>query len=359
MVLPNSVVQDDRLAAANILGTGETQGAMRAIVAAVRGGQRKIMTVNGDSTEAGFTLSSRSKAPTAVAAAMLQASGLETRADGWFGNGNIDAAGFNPNWIPGPGMALRSSGFLGQKCYTTVAGDGAGTVTPDKVADRFDVYTAQLAGTGTLIFKDGAITLATANSNGTIGVRKTTIGRPAATLDPITIQHQGSGGTAYILGVVPWNSKLGELNMINCAASGALANSIAADAAPYLAKATLDALAPHMMFMEFGLNDIKTNVPLATFLTNMTVNITQQQARGGAVSVGISCSADPSSGYDLRPDWLIGIRSLARANGLTAVDFNTLFGPYARNTAQYSDVVHMNDDGASRKGRLLREFVFA
>lgn len=344
---------------------------MRSLVANVLAGvARKQILFLADSTTAamiggGNSAGARAKSPPSIAAKLLNGAGIEARADAVFGNASIDAANavayaaYNPDISFGAGWAaaLGSSTYLTNGFWSNSTNTNPAIYTPQRAADRFDLYfiKASGSGNGTFTVTDSSGTLATIDTNtGSYAVYKQTVSRAVADRTPISIQRNGTGGAIYLGAIVPWNSILPELCLLNAARAGGMASEMLSAGAPPMAKGFIDVIAADGHYIEFGLNEKNTAVALSSFQASLNSLIDNTQLLGsGVVSVGISAPATAGNSYDLPGDWRQAIADIATAQGCPLVDHYSRFVSREALPGDYSDQVHLNFAGYAVKGRAI------
>lgn len=343
---------------------------MRSVVGAVLSGTaRKRVLFLADSTTAaqigggGGSAGARAKSPPSIAAKLLQGAGIDARADAVFGNAAIGDgttatySAYNPDVTFGAGWApnLTSPVAIAGGFWSNSTTTSAMVFTPQKAADRFDLYYIKAGGSGngTLTVTDASGTLATIDTNvGTYGLYKTTITRAVADRAPISIQRNGTGAAIYVGAIDPWNSTLPELCMLNAARSSGQAVDILSNGAPYQAKLFVDLIAADLHYIEYGLNDKNTGVALSTFQTSLHAGVTNCKLLGG-VMLGVPTPATLGDGFNLTSDWRDAIAAEATASGVALIDHYSRFVSREAAAADYSDQVHLTFTGYAIKGRAI------
>jgi hypothetical protein len=350
---------------------------MRTVMASVisASGRKKVLVL-GDSTEmargagsggTAFT-NARVHSPSNVWAARMNSLGIPARADAWFGNANAnsgsaaDYTSYNPNVSFGAGWSgLLNNSYLGGAFWQNSTTTNGLVFTPERAADRFDIYFIKATGSGNGQFTvtDGATTLATIDENvGTFAIYKQTVTRASATTDPISIQRNGVGGNIHCLGIDPWNSTLPELCILNAAKSGAGVVDVINTGNVLYASFAITLIAADYHIIEYGLNEKQGGVALATFLANLQTLYTSTIAIGGTAG-SVSAPATNGDAYDLTSDWRSGINALALTNGIPCIDHYSRFVSREADTSVYFDTVHQNALGYAIKGLNLARFAMS
>lgn len=357
----------------HVIADAARMAAIRALRASVLGGTRKKFVILGDSTSAGYgagtgggdnKTGARVLAPGAEMARDLAAAGVPSRSDGWFGSANfttVTTAGYtlyNPDVVfGGAGWAPANATSLGAYEWQNSTTTEALTFTPQKAADRFDIYYQGSTGFATFTVTDGSGTLATINaaSPTTNNVRRASVTRASASADPISIQRNGTGANLRILGIDPWNSTLAEMCVLNLGAVGWTTNNYTVTTNVFEPANALPVLVADFTHIELGLNDYVTSVAKSTYLSRLQTIITAQLLTGGVV-LGVP-NPSLTSNYLLPSDWLDDIKALAVTNGIPALDNYSLIG--TADGSLYSEGPHLSASGYAMKGSLLAAFALA
>lgn len=338
---------------------------------------RQKLLVLGDSTQTGRgagtggtgEIAARRKSPSQFLTTLLNSRGIPARGDAFFGNAGIltgsaaDYASYNTNVAFGAGWsnALANPVYLGGAWWGNSTNTNALTFTPERAADRFDIYyiAAGGSGNGTFTVTDSGGTLATINTNtGTYACYKQTVTRAAASVLPISIQRNGTGAAIYIGAIDPWNSTLPELCVLNAAQSGIKASFVTDVSDPTTSKAMIDLIAAELHYVEFGLNEKAGGDSVAAASSNLTTLATNCQALG-ALAVGISAPATSGNSYDLTSDWRAAIAAVASAKSAPLVDHYARMVSREAATGDYIDAVHLLGSGYAIKGAAMFDLLAA
>jgi hypothetical protein len=354
----------------NVVASDAALRKLRAEIGSVLGGVRKsVWLVMGDSTQAGRgagtgaagEIGARPKCPSAFAAAWLNANGIPARADGWMGDAHVNPlttahyTEYNPNVTLGANWSSGFNNALGGAAFQ-LASPNTNTIatTPERAADRFDVFWGGAGSTGTFTVTDVGGTLATINTLGAYQFGKTTAVRAAASTAVVNIQRS-TGGTVYVEGVMPWNSTLAEVCLYNVAVAGWKVSDylVATDVmSPYQ---QLSIVAANMNYIELGLNEVAGAVSMATFIANLGSLVDRCIAISGANSVILATPnpADITGAYYLPLAWRQAIASLALTKDVIFIDHFSRIVSYEADTSLYFDGAHPKAQIYSMKGRLV------
>jgi lysophospholipase L1-like esterase len=356
-----------------ISGSSAARQAVRDMFAAVQGGTRQTMLVLGDSTNAGRgagtgsngEVGARVLSPASVAAALWNARGIQSRADGWIGPQGISPntaahyAAYNPDVVFGANWAVDASSSLGQAMFSDASPNtDAIEFTPKRSADHFDILYPRGSGFAVTNFADsgGTLTGGSINMAGANAMLLGATSRVAASTTKITAARV-SGGKIYVNGILPWNSTLAELSIVNAAAASWTVANYLSTANFYNAYYGIAAVAADMFYVELGLNEKNGGTTLATYLANLGNLIDYLVGLGGANSVILGISAPAQGGYNFDADWRAGIAAMAVTKDCVLVDHYSMFVAY--DAAFYYDTVHLNAAGYARKGELLAALQYA
>ena len=340
-------------------------------VASKIAGQKLVIL--GDSTNAGIGSTpyetpsygaARYYTPAAVLARIIQKSGVECRDDSFIGGSGMETieqyglyngfrVGYTAGWQLTVGNIAGGSLFGNSLTYGP---DYYLVYTPEKSADRFDVYYHSAPGRGALIVSDTSGTLATISCDAAEAIRKATVSRASASLTPIHI-YKDANGTNYLAGVDPWNSALPELRVLNLGVSGWRAGQCNDTSFSFSSKFGIDALEADYTYIEYGLNEKALGDTLAAFLANVTVTLDNALVGGRGAALGISAPAQVGAAHNLPPDWRQAIADLATARGIPCIDHYSVFESYEVSPGDYYDTVHLKPSGSGIKGRNLADWL--
>jgi lysophospholipase L1-like esterase len=215
--------------------------------------------------------------------AKFAAAGVPTRSDAvlGFSSGAYPNGGSNSDliiqipWISITGATQANGVPAAGGQYLSFAPGNSMTFTPQANANRFDIYTSQASGLGTLTVTDATGTLATINLNGaTTASIKTTVTRTANDTSPITITC--SGNTCYLAGIIPYSTTNRMLEIWNMGHPGSTATNWLSNTAGYDTFTMLQTIiaGAHLVTIELGLNDSHQGISASTFQSNLQAIIT-------------------------------------------------------------------------------------
>ena len=260
--------------------------AFRAMLAGVLAGTSCTLVTEGDSTTAGVGAGTSgitgafANTYSSVLAAQLAAAGYNANNDAIFGSQFVSGtatpySSYNPKLSLTGAWAVNTALVLGYQPWTVTASGAKFTALwGSRVFNAVDVYYIQFASNGTVNASvDGGATIQNIDMSGTSGpVRKVTVPVPRgahASFDLTTT----SASAVYIIGVVPRDTTVGEINIIQCGFSGAVTASQATTTNQYSPSnaAMLALVDADIVIFQSTINDARTanNTPDATYKANL------------------------------------------------------------------------------------------
>lgn len=333
----------------------------RKCIANVRAGtgRCKLATV-GDSTTAGLLSNGTStnirpnSYPYVMAKRLMyQGAQIATIDSTWGDAGAADSSSTLPTFDSritfGSGWLTSGEPFsLGGHVPANATTTNTYSFAPAGSFDTIDIYYIQNTGLATFTVNvDGGATAATINSAGSISVQKATITVAAGT-HTINIQRNGTGGTAFIIGIDAYLStapKVAVWNMGSCSSTSG--NWAANTSAPWDPTQAIVTVAPDVAVINLGINDMRTGVSLATTIANIQTIITALAAHMDVVltiPVPSQTSIIPQATQDAYRAALIG---LATANSVPLIDLPARFVNYttANSNGFMADQLHPDAQG--------------
>lgn len=332
----------------------------RKAMAKVLSGGRARLLIAGDSTTVGAgagtngtgatgLVGARTKNwPTQLAAA-LTAAGIPAWNQSVWGDQNVGSAGetynsYDPRVSPGS-WGNQFLNTLGGKAWTVSSAAAAFAFTPTMTFDRFDVYTVQNSGLGSITVNvDGGATLATINEAGSASVVKTTV---TCTRGTHTINVVSSSSTAvYLLGIVPWDSTLGGLDIIQCGHWGGSMGNIANNANPWEASSStlLNAIAPDISLVQLTINDANGGTALSTYTSQLaTVESALGAASGDVILMSGLLTNNAATTNGTLAGMVSAVSARAAAQSRLFADLGSRCGSFAAMNAagfMYTDGTH-------------------
>ncbi|MGU3500905.1 SGNH/GDSL hydrolase family protein [Mycobacterium sp. C31M] len=260
-------------------------------------------------------------------------------------------------WFGGTGWALNSQisqqwvGFGGFGCFWASATASTSlTYTDGVLADTYDIYYVSLSSNATFTASaTGGSSVPVSQLGGSPPVRKVTVTAAAAsTSNTVTITHDATTKTLFILGVEPYLSTTRQVRVGNAGASGSsTANWIGYPydnaSNDYGALGSIKAYAPALTIIDLGINDANAhNLDAATYLSNLQQVIAAAQVSGDVI-IKTMIPSGPVNVAALERQYVAEIEGL----GLPIIDMFARIGSYAAyNAGGYmNDTLHANDFG--------------
>lgn len=279
---------------------GSSSLLLRNAIARALSGQRSRILLNGDSTLVGAGAGTNGAGSTGLVgaragnwatqlAARLTAMGIPAFNEAIIGNQNVNTDGgvtysqYDPR-LTVTGFTTDAIGCPGGKAWLSTASGSVWAFTPVMPFDRFDVLTASNNGNGSVTANvDGGATLATINTNAALNIQKTTVSCTRGT-HTINLTTTSTANT-YIIGVIPWDSTLGGIDLLQAGWWGGKAADLAQSSVGFHpnAAATLAALAPNYTINQITINDANDGTAAAAYLASITAMDTAQAAAGAGV----------------------------------------------------------------------------
>jgi lysophospholipase L1-like esterase len=327
-----------------------TRMSYRKMMAKVLSGSRARLLIYGDSTTMGAGAGTNSGGTTGVVgaragcwvtklAAALTAAGIPTYNEAVMGDQNATFAGetyatYDPRTTI-VGWTTSSIDCPGGRGWTSSTIGHKWSLTPGMTFDRFDVYYTTSVGNGSMTADvDGGATLATINTSAATGIAKTTVSctRGTHTLN-LTVS---TANNIFLIGVVPWDSTVGGLDIIQCGWWGGKASNLSVNTNAWSVAnpAILTSIAPDLGIIQLTINDATQSTAAATFAANLAVIDTAMATAGAEVAYmsGIP-SSDVTSTNGQLAAIVAAVSSRAAAQsrlymdlGARCVDYATMSG---------------------------------
>lgn len=337
----------------------------------------------GDSPTGNFN-NARFRTIPARVAQQLAALGLPASAEPVFGGNTIDGnnATITKLQTYNPQVAVSSSGTsdwffatiytLGGWMLSNTAGTGAWSLTPALPFDTVDVYYLNATSNGTMTVDVGGTALGTITNSGATSVAKasfTTAGAP--TPATINIRRVAGANPVRLLGVVPRNSTLRRVQVVNGGWEGAQTGDWAGDDASATyhpastsvgsPTSTLVALNPDLTVIKLGANDMGHS-SVAQSRANLGTVIAAAKAGGGSCVLVVPTPQNPATRdpSGLTASYNQMVRDLAVAKGCGLVDLYSRYGSYAAMSAAgyLADDVHSLSIGYANEGDIIARALF-
>jgi lysophospholipase L1-like esterase len=230
--------------------------------------------------------------------------------------------------------------------------------TPTTNVDTFLIFYVKnsLAGTFTWNINGGSNTSVNANNaTAAIGIATAT-----GTLGSNTLNVQrSSGGNAYIIGMIAYNSAAKEISIINAGFSAGKISDLVANSLVYETFPMVATLAPDLSIIDCTINDWNAGTDVATFTSNTQSLITQCLAYGDVLLItGVPTSTAMTS-IAQQAEYIGAYVNLAYVNKVNLINMTQQWGSWAAGNAlgYYTNNVHPNTLGYATQGALVAAFL--
>ena len=266
-------------------------------------------------------------------------------------DGDDTRAVFNANggsaWDAYQGFAAYGAWGAYSPSYTVGAWFEVGPVT----CDSFTIHTFGTVGAGPLVVSiDGGATTNYPNTRTPNGPLAIVV--PAGALGAHTIKVAiGAGGLIIVQGVEATIGTAG-VRVTRWGKSSATADwlvegqsAVSGDVTDGSLPFSFDLFPPNLSIIAFGENEFLTNVPVATYKTNMQTIITKAKNFGDVLlataTPNVSTTATPS-----QASYAAALYDLADTNDVALLDLNDRWQTFAASSTLYADgVTHPNTAG--------------
>jgi lysophospholipase L1-like esterase len=206
------------------------------------------------------------------------------------------------------------------------------TFTPEGQIDRVEAYFKLHAGDGqaTLTVDADATVLATLNGNAggeTIGK---VVATPARGAHAVNVQRTG-GGYFSLMGLIAQDSTVPAVDVINAGAFGTVSAYHTSSAGVWSAANALAVVAPDLVVIQLGSNDLNTSVDVATYTANILDIVTKAKAAGADVVLEVATFGN-TGGYGTdaqREAYRQALIGLGGTQGCMVVDHAARFISFA------------------------------
>jgi hypothetical protein len=253
----------------------------------------------------------------------------------------------DPRITPGVWVANSATtlgGFLFKGTVGSPLVYAPGGATP---FNTFKVFYTLSSGAGTFTATGGtAVNMVAAGNT----APQTAIVTAAATNTTNTLTcNLASGGPVNIIGIIPYNSAVSNVNIINAGWPASVAANWALNTNTYSSLNVLGYLAPNLTIITAGVNDwgASTPTPVATFIASLQTVITEAMLSGDVILV--SGTPSENTAQSLQNTYVVAMQQLAALNNIPFIDINGRWQSYAFTSAltptPYFDGLHPNNVG--------------
>jgi GDSL-like Lipase/Acylhydrolase family len=167
----------------------------------------------------------------------------------------------------------------------------------------------------------------------------------AASIKVINATLQVGSNSAFLDGMIAWNSAIKEMSILRAGWVGAIVNDLNQT---WSYNNGIQTVAADLVLMAFTRNDITAGTPLATFTSLYQQAITAAKVAGDCILVIEPLGTVTAAQYT---PYRNAVYQLAQANNCGVIDFTMLWAPYALTTAWYADGIHPNGFGYAEMAR--------
>ncbi|WP_199088364.1 SGNH/GDSL hydrolase family protein [Bosea sp. ASV33] len=232
------------------------------------------------------------------------------------------------------------------------------TFTPEGQIDRIEAYFKLHAGDGqaTLTVDADPTVLATLNGNAggeTIGK---VVATPVRGTHAVNVQRTG-GGYFSLMGLVAQDSTVPAVDLLNAGAFGTVSAYHTSAAGVWSAANTLAVVAPDLVVIQLGSNDLNTSVDVATYTANILDIVTKAKATGADVVLEVATFGN-TGGYGTdaqREAYRQALIGLGALQGCMIIDHAARFVSYASANALglMRDAIHETEPGYADEAQAL------
>ena len=263
-------------------------------------------------------------------AALLAASGLAVRTNGWFRSAGLatvaDVLAYDPRRSEFFGWTGGSVSLGGPALSTGNANPGS--FTPTSSVDRVSIFFRNGSDRRSFTVAKGAESV-TITPSGTAAMTRAEISFMVKDASPIVVTRTAGSTNLQLIGMMAWDGAVLGVEVANFGAYG-ITSAYHADASTAYAPCNaLGVYAPDLTLINLGTNDLGNGtVTLGSYLSSLQAIVAQAKASGDCIiewpSIG---GVSPAFGSDAtRRDWRDAAHDLAASNGCLFVDEEALLG---------------------------------
>jgi lysophospholipase L1-like esterase len=218
-------------------------------------------------------------------AAILNAHGINATTDSFVG----DALNTAPRYLQDPRMSLGAGWVDTNLLTSTIGGDGfvatgvtSGplTYTPSLPVDTFKVLYLTNGGQGTLSYNIDGASNATINENAAASFAAVTTGAGTVGNHVINFNNVSGSANVWVLGAEAWDSTRSQVIIENAGWNSSTSANWASTSNAWSPALACGILAPDLVVIDLGINDMQVGVALSTFKSNLQSLISHCQSAG-------------------------------------------------------------------------------
>ena len=328
-----------------------------ALATSLAGGTRAKIAFTGDSTTMGAGAGSAgltwqtgafNRSVSAFLADLFDRAGIQTAHDGQVYTNGVPMTGlagvtdYNPKiTFENTGWALQGRMFQNSSTTDKIA------YTPAKASDSILVgYHARPSGGGAfVIYDNGTISGASVDTtSGTEAILTATRSRTAS-INPWQVARV-SGASVGIPFMEAYHSTNTKISILNGAVYGSASGTWMENSTPLLRQNMWDAWQPNLIFLNIGINDKNTNVPVETFKANVRAIVAKYKSLNSDV-VLVRHHPFNSNYPSVDGVYAQAYYDLASDLDLPLIDLSARFSSLAsaQATDYYNDFIHLKGKG--------------
>lgn len=325
-----------------VQANGSSANVFRKLVAKIGSATRPRLLILGDSTSVGAGAGTNGAGTTGLVgsrtvnwptrlAAMLTGYGLPATNAGIFSgqsvaSDSITYSAYDPR-LTVTGWAVSNIGTIGGSVWLSSTNGHTLVFNPGVTFDRFDVYTTTGTSNGDFTTDIGGGSLGTISTTaGANGFIKTTVSctRGANT---ITITKSGTS-PVYIVGIVPWDSTVNALEIIQGGRFGGVIANNVNSGSPWTASnaALLSAIDADVVLLEMTINDANAGTTGAAYAASLA---TLRAAHVAAGAEFVTLTGIPSNNAATTNGGLAAIWTALEASAASNGDMHIRYGARA------------------------------
>lgn len=283
---------------------------------------------------------------------------FNTEYNSFFGNGNFNSSPSDGR-VTIPAAWNSNSVFTLGGTYFCASSAGTMSFLPDRSVDRFEIFYDTGSSTASFSYNiDGGSNTTINQNTGSDGMVRLVIN--AATLGSHTLNINWVSGQSFITGFGAWNSAISQMQFDNCGWPGGKMTQFATANVGVISSplTSLSIVAPDLVIIEGGQNDLLASVPVTTILTALQAMVTYIQPFADIVIVNPIPLPSSSVALVTQGQYSAGVINICNVNNVPCADmFNRWVSyVYSNNLGLYGgDNVHPNGLGYPDYATCIKE----
>lgn len=263
------------------------------------------------------------------------------------------------NYTTGDWSFTNDANAFGGSFWVCNTATTALTFLPTTTVDTFEILYAIDSAKGTLNFAiDGAAPTTGPASVNTLGA--TALGTAvvkAAAVGTHTLGLVRSGANpVYVIGVRAYDSTKAQIDVISGGNCGAIVANLAFNAQPYYSLPVMQAIDPHLLFLDITDNDEVDGTDPTAFINTYTGLVNAMKGVGTDVVLIAPYHRSDATAAQFNT-FYAATYAVAYATGCAVLDMERLYGDVATNPGWFIDAVHMFAGGYDDKAMAIADFI--